>query len=201
MKERVHGNSTMRRGLVMLGRLTALVAMAICTLMSEGAGAAGPELPTLQPGVLRIGTYFVNPPFDLIVNTVRTPKIRSLSDLRDAVVGVQAVTTDDDVALRMQKAGQIRGVKVYPFDRVAQAMSDLAAGRISAVMKVHPVAVWLARQKPELHIVAQVPDDPQPLGIGFNKQTPALVAAVDRALADMKQDGAYERLARKWSVP
>jgi len=186
----------------MLGRLTALVSMAICILlMSEGAGAAGPELPTLQPSVPRVGTYFVNPPFDLIVNTVRTPKIRSLSDLRDAVVGVQAVTTDDDVALRMQKAGQIRGVKVYPFDRVAQAMSDLAAGRISAVMKVHPVAVWLARQKPELHIVAQVPDDPQPLGIGFNKQTPALVAAVDRALADMKQDGAYERLARKWSVP
>jgi len=71
----------------MLGRLTALASMAICILlMSEGAGAAGPELPTLQPGVLRIGTYFVNPPFDLIVNTVRTPKIRSLSDLRDAVV-------------------------------------------------------------------------------------------------------------------
>ena len=28
-----------------------------------------------------------------------------------------------------------------------------------------------------------------------------LVAAVDRALADMKQDGAYARLARKWGVP
>ena len=94
----------------MLGRLTALASMAICILlMSEGAGAAGPELPTLQPSVPRVGTYFVNPPFDLIVNTVRTPKIRSLSDLRDAVVGVQAATTDYDVALRMQKAGQIRG--------------------------------------------------------------------------------------------
>ena len=260
----------------MVGRVTALVSMAICILLiSEGAGAAGPALPTLQPGVLRIGTYFVNPPFeysvrgkhvgfevdlmtdvarrlglrptfvatrwevmlaqmqahrydcivggititparqktldystpymtttlDLIVNTVRTPKIRSLSDLREAVVGVQAATTDYDVALRMEKAGQIQGVKVYPFDRIARGMSDLAAGRIAAVMKVHPVAVWLARQKPELHIVAQVPDDPQPLGIGFNKQTPALVAAVDRALADMKQDGAYERLARKWGVP
>ncbi len=68
-------------------------------------------------------------------------------------------------------------------------------------MKVHPVAVWLARQKPGLRVVAYVPDDPQPLGIGFNKQTPALVAAVDRVLADMKKDGAYERLARKWGVP
>jgi len=48
----------------MVGRLTALASMAICILllMSEGAGAAGPVLPTLQPGVLRIGTYFVNPP-------------------------------------------------------------------------------------------------------------------------------------------
>src|SRR6185295_15118806 len=51
--------------LVMVGRLTALVSMAICILlMGEGARAAGPALPTLQPGVLRIGTYFVNPPFE-----------------------------------------------------------------------------------------------------------------------------------------
>jgi hypothetical protein len=47
----------------MVGRLTALASMALAILlMSGGAGAAGPALPTLQPGVLRIGTYFVNPP-------------------------------------------------------------------------------------------------------------------------------------------
>jgi len=250
--------------------------MAISILvLGERASAADRALPTLQPGVLRIGTYFVNPPFeyraggkhvgfevdlmtevarrlglrptfvdtrwevilaqmeahrydcivggititparqkaldystpymtttlDIIVNTGRTPQIRSLGDLKDAVVGVQAATTDYDAALRMQKTEQIKDVKVYPFDRISQAMTDLAAGRITAVMKVHPVAVWLARQKPGLRVVAHVPDDPQPLGIGFNKQTPALVAAVDRVLADMKQDGGYERLARKWGVP
>ena len=257
-------------------RLFLLAWMAICGLViGESAAAAEPSLPTLHPGVLRIGTYFVNPPFeysaggkhvgfevdlmrevadrlglrptfvgtrwevilaqmeahrydcivggititparqttldystpyvtttlDIIVNTVRTPEIRSLGDLKDAVVGVQAATTDYDAALRLQKAEQIKGVRVYPFDRIAQAITDLAAGRITAVMKVHPVAVWLARQTPGLRVVAHVPDDPQPLGIGFNKQTPALVAAVDRVLADMKKDGAYERLARKWGVP
>jgi len=245
-------------------------------VVSGWADAKAPErVPTLEPGVLRVGTYFVNPPFeyvsdgrkvgfevdlireiarrlhlkplfvntrweiilqqmregrydcivggititparqktldystpymtttlDIIVNTGRTPQIRSLGDLKDAVVGVQAATTDYDAALRMQKTEQIKDVKVYPFDRISQAMTDLAAGRITAVMKVHPVAVWLARQKPGLRVVAHVPDDPQPLGIGFNKQTPALVAAVDRVLADMKQDGGYERLARKWGVP
>ena len=52
-------------------------------------------------------------------------------------------------------------------------MVDLAAGRITAVMKVYPVAAWLAQQTPDLVIVAQVPDDPQPLGIGFARTIPA----------------------------
>jgi ABC-type amino acid transport substrate-binding protein len=80
-------------------------------------------------------------------------------------------------------------------------MTDLAAGRISAVMKVDPAAAGLARQTAGLRIVAQLPDDPQPLGIGFNKNSPLLVAKVNGVLSDMKQDGTYARLARKWGVP
>jgi len=33
-------------------------------VLGESASAADRALPTLQPGVLRIGTYFVNPPFE-----------------------------------------------------------------------------------------------------------------------------------------
>ncbi|MFC4121853.1 transporter substrate-binding domain-containing protein [Nonomuraea zeae] len=80
-------------------------------------------------------------------------------------------------------------------------MRDLGAGRITAVMKVFPVAAWLARKAPGLRIVAQVPDAPQPLGIGFSKADPGLVAAVDQALAALKRDGSYSELARKWGVP
>ena len=47
----------------------------------------------------------------------------------------------------------------------------------------------------------EVPDDPQPLGIGFARNNPGLLAAVNRALADMKRDGTYARLAQKWGVP
>jgi polar amino acid transport system substrate-binding protein/cystine transport system substrate-binding protein len=49
--------------------------------------------------------------------------------------------------------------------------------------------------------VAQLPDDPQPLGIGFNKNSPLLVARVNGVLSEMKQDGTYTRLAHKWGVP
>jgi ABC-type amino acid transport substrate-binding protein len=186
---------------------------------------ASPKALTLVPGILRIGTYFVNPPFEyifrrkkvgfevdlireiarrlrleplfvntqweiilqqmqdgrydciiggititparqatlawsdpymtttlsLVINSTKTPQIRSLADLKEAEVGVQAATTDYDVAIAMQRRGKIAKVKVYPFDQIADAMTDLAAGRITAVMKVYPVAAWLARQTRSAH--------------------------------------------------
>jgi ABC-type amino acid transport substrate-binding protein len=114
---------------------------------------------------------------------------------------VQAATTDYDVALVMQKRGELGSIKVYPFDRIEQAMRDLEPGRIMAVMKVTPVAAWLAAKSPDLRIVAQVPDDPQPLGIGLGKNQPVLLAAVNGALAAMQRDGSLYQLKKKWSVP
>jgi ABC-type amino acid transport substrate-binding protein len=101
----------------------------------------------------------------------------------------------------MQKRGEIGIVKVYLFDRIEEAMTDLEAGRITAVMKVAPVAAWLAAKSPDLRIVAQVPDDPQPLGIGFGKNEPALLAAVNGALVAMQRDRSMDRLKNKWGVP
>jgi ABC-type amino acid transport substrate-binding protein len=233
------------------------------------------KVQTLKPGVLRIGTYFVNPPFEfiskgrkvgfevdlmkeiarrlrlraafvntrwevilqqmqegrydcivggititparsrvlawsdpymtttlsLIVNSIKTPAIQGLAGLKDATVGVQAATTDYDAAVSMRQRGEIKAVKVYPFARIAEATADLSAGRLTAVMKVYPVAAWLTRRTPGLRIVAQVPNDPQPLGIGFNMGNPTLLAAVNRTLEEMKRDGSGARLARKWNVP
>jgi ABC-type amino acid transport substrate-binding protein len=254
----------------------AAVASLLLVATTTGADAElSSKLQTLTPRVLRIGTYFVNPPFEfvakgkrvgfevdlmnevarrlrlrpvfvdtqwevilrqmedhrydcivggititaarqdklawsdpymtttlsLVVNMAKTPQIRGLADMKEATVGVQAATTDYDAALAMQKRGEIRKVEVYPFDRIEIAMADLVAGRITAVMKVYPVAAWLARRNPDLHIVAQLPHDPQPLGIGLEKSNPVLLGAVNAALADIKQSGGYARLARKWDLP
>lgn len=259
----------------MTWRASAVVVVFIFAVSGLADAKAPERVPTLVPGVLSVGTYFVNPPFEyvsdgrkvgfevdlireiarrlhlkplfvntrwevilqkmregrydcivggititparqvtlawsdpymtttlsLVINSTKTPQIRSLADLKDAEIGVQAATTDYDVAVAMQRRGQIGKVKVYPFDRIADAMTDLDAGRITAVMKVYPVAEWLARRTPGLRIMAQVPNDPQPLGIGFNKNNPELLAAVNGALSAMKQDGTYARLARKWGEP
>lgn len=151
--------------------------------------------------ILAWSTPYMTTTLSLVVDGRRSPGLRGIADFRRATVGVQAATTDYDIAARMQQRGEIAGVKVYPFARIQDAMVDLAAGRITAVMKVYPVAAWLARRTPGLVIAAQVPDDPQPLGIGFRPDNPGLRAAVNRALAEMTRDGAYARLAQQWGVP
>ena len=251
------------------------MAVAMVMMVQSLAATAGTgPLRTLAPGTLRVGTYFVNPPFEfvakgvdagfevdlmeeiarrlglklifanthwetilkemedhrydcivggititpkrervlawsvpyltttlsLVVNGARSPAIHNLADLKGSLVGVQAATTDYDAALLMKKRGQIGGIKIYPFDRIERAMTDLEAGRITAVMKVAPVAAWLAAKTAGLRVVAQVPDDPQPLGIGFGKDQPGLLAAVNGALTAMQRDGRMNQLKKKWAV-
>ena len=248
-------SSTARR------RNTARIAALLLAAIFASADAEA-KVQTLAPGVLRIGTYFANPPFEyvasgknigfevdlmneiarrlhlrsvfvntqrevilqqmrdgrydcivggititaarqqtlawsdpymtttlsLIVNSAKTPQIHGLAGMKEATVGVQAATTDYDVAIKLQERGTIKGIKVYPFDRIADAITDLSAGRITAVMKVYPVAAWLARRTPGLRIVGQIPDDPQPLGIGFNKDNLGLVSAVNAAGDEARRD-------------
>jgi ABC-type amino acid transport substrate-binding protein len=159
---------------------------------------------TITPDRRRILAWsmpYMTTTLSLVIDRNRSPQIRSIADLRTASVGVQAATTDYDIAVKMQQQAHIGSVRDHPFDRIQDAMVDLAAGRITAVMKVYPVAAWLAARTPGLAIVAQVPDDPQPLGIGFAKDNAALLRAVEDALADMQRDGSHARLARKWGVP
>ena len=243
-------------------------------LLLPARGRAEPTMRLLRPGELRVGTYFVNPPFEfidkdarvgfevdlidataqklqlqsvfvdtrwevilhdmernrfdciiggititperekvldwstpymvttlsLIVDDRRMPQATSLADLTTAAVGVQADTTDYDAALALHRAGRIESVKVYPFARIGDAIADLVAGRIGAVMKIYPVAAYITRQTPGLKIVAQIPADPQPLAIGFNRENPGLLATVDGALATLKSDGTYRSLMTKWSL-
>src|ERR1700722_9149352 len=261
-----------RTSLVYPGKVGAIGTLLVIVSV---AALANHRLSTLAPGTLRIGTYFVNPPFEyvstgaklgfevdlmneiarrlglapvfvntqwetilreteggrydcivggitvppnrerilawsspymtttlsLVVNRAKTPAIRSIADLKNASVGVQAATTDYDAAIVMQKQGEIRSVKVYPFDRIEEAMADLEAGKITAVMKVAPVAAWLAAKRPNLRIVAQVPNDPQALGIGFAKRNSEMVMAVNQVIATLQRDGSLKRLKEKWSVP
>ena len=100
--------------------------------------------------MLAWSTPYMTTTLSLVIDSRRSPQIRGIADLKTASVGVQAATTDYDIAVKMQQRGEIGSIRVYSFARIQDAMVDLAAGRITAVMKVYPVAAWLARQTPGL---------------------------------------------------
>jgi polar amino acid transport system substrate-binding protein len=133
----------------------------------------------------------------LVVNRARTPAIRSVGDLRGQTVGIQQGNTSDLVARRLRAEGAIAAIQYYPYHGILDALDDLAAGRVGALIKLYPVASWLVRDRPGLAVVQQIPTHEQ-LGIAVARTNAPLCDAMDRALEALKQRGAFQTLCRKW---
>jgi polar amino acid transport system substrate-binding protein len=65
------------------------------------------------------------------------------------------------------------------------------------VIKLAPVLRWLVRDRPALAVVAEIPTHER-LGIAVALNNAALCAAIDSALAALKQDGTFDTLYRQW---
>ncbi|MFC4121852.1 substrate-binding periplasmic protein [Nonomuraea zeae] len=64
--------------------------------------------------ILSWSAPYLTTTLSLVTDARRNPAIRGIGDLKGASVGVQAATTDYDVALRMRAEGEIGKVGVYP---------------------------------------------------------------------------------------
>ena len=91
----------------------------------------------------------------LVVNIQRTPEIRSVSDLKGKLIGVQRGNTSEPVVERLKAEGKIADVRIYPYGGIAAMLDDLEAGRIQSVMKLAPVMYWLTRDRPSLRVVEE----------------------------------------------
>jgi hypothetical protein len=90
-------------------------------------------------------------------------------------LGISSVTGEDDLYV-FPRREDLRRLRVELTRTLVTG--DLVRGGddgITAVMKVAPVAAWLAARRPDLRVAVQGPDDPQPLGIGFGKNQAALL--------------------------
>lgn len=133
----------------------------------------------------------------LIVNSVRNPTARTTTDLHGLTAGIQCGNTSDAVAQRLLAEGKIARIRYYPYLGILDALDDLSAGRIGAVIKLYPVAVSLVKGRPDLAVVAQIPTH-EHLGIAFARTNIVLRDAVNSALESLKQRGVVDALRRTW---
>jgi ABC-type amino acid transport substrate-binding protein len=122
-------------------------------------------------------------------------RIKAIDDLSEATVGVQAGSTGQLKGEDLYDDGQVGEVR--PYRTIGEAFSDLRAGRIDGVIyDLSAVHKKVTENEGEIRYVESIPTGEQ-YGIAFPKDS-VLVEPVNQALAEMKEDGTYEKLYKKW---
>jgi ABC-type amino acid transport substrate-binding protein len=130
-------------------------------------------------------------PADLAVMVKRGSDIESPDDLKEKTVGAQRGSAG--AAYARNETGA-RFVRTYAL--VDDAYAALAAGQVDAVIHEYPVTRFAQRSRRDLAVVATIGTD-EDYGFAFPEGSP-LEARVDRVLEQIKRDGTYARIYRKW---
>lgn len=139
---------------------------------------------------------FSMPYFDAGVGAAR-PKGSSIAkpaDLKGKVVGVQIGTSGERYVKGDLKNVGIKEVKTY--DTILLALKDLENGRVDAVVNPLPSIKYNLKGLKNLEVtdvwVSRV------VGINTRKEDAALLAQINKHLADLKKEGFLDKLTQKW---
>lgn len=119
--------------------------------------------------------------------------IAEVGDLEGLTVGAQDGTTGETYANDETAAGEVRGFPSGP-----ATLAALNNGQVEAVLIDDPVVQDAINQGQKGFEVATVIPTGEFYGLAMSKNTPALVEAVNGALADMKKDGGLDKIFQEW---
>ncbi len=128
---------------------------------------------------------------DQSVTVKKGSGIDSIDKFEGKTAAVQIGTTGELVAK------DIKDVTVKTYDDILLAFEDLKAGRVDSVVSDSYVGYAYAAKDDALTVGFDIATDEQ-LGIGFAKDTPELVEAVNKALKEIMEDGTYDEIYEKW---
>jgi L-cystine transport system substrate-binding protein len=118
--------------------------------------------------------------------------IKTFEDLKGKKAA-QSLTSD------IGKIAKDNGAEIVQIDGFNQAIDLLVSNRVDATVNDSLSFLDLKKQKPETPIksVADYNNATQS-ALLFNKGNDELVEAVNKAIADMKEDGTYLKISEKW---
>jgi cystine transport system substrate-binding protein len=135
--------------------------------------------------------YVVSSP-QLIVRANETRQLATAGDLKGKRIGVGQGSNYADMAKSIEGAD----VRTYP--GASEYLQDLAAGRIDVALNDSLLIPYL-QQKTKLPVKAGAPlGAVESNAIPFRKGNPKFKQAIDKALADIKADGSYLQISKRW---
>ncbi len=123
--------------------------------------------------------------------------VRTKADLAGKIVGAQEGSSAVDAVKKEDAVFQsLKELKTFG-DNVT-ALMDLATGRLEAVVVDEVVGRYYVAKKPDQYAVLEEHFGTEDYGVGVRKEDTELQQKLDKALADMKQDGAAAKIAEQW---
>lgn len=120
-------------------------------------------------------------------------KIKSVDDLKGKNVGVQIGSGSEQIA------DKLKGLKkVARYDYNPEAFIDLKLGRIDAIIVGYAYAVVQKDFAKNFKIADTI--EPAEVVAVMRKNDDTLKSKIDTALKELKADGTYDKLVKKWLV-
>ncbi|MCD2436047.1 basic amino acid ABC transporter substrate-binding protein [Acidaminococcus sp. NSJ-142] len=118
--------------------------------------------------------------------------IKGIQDLEGKKIAVQIGTTG------AERAGKVPGAQVTSFDTNSQVFLELNNKGVDAVIIDKPVAAYYLTQegKDKAMLVGETLEA-EDYGMAFKKDS-KLAADVNKALAELKKNGEYDKIYTKW---
>lgn len=136
--------------------------------------------------------YVISSP-QLIVRQNETRNFKSLADLRGKKLGVGTGSNYEQIARA------VGGIDIRTYKAAPDTLRDLSLGRIDAALNDRLLAQYLVKQSGlPLKPGAVISGDRTQMGIPVRKGNPQFLAALNKALADIKADGSYANISQKW---
>lgn len=100
----------------------------------------------------------------------------------------------------LSELGLRDAIRIEQADSKKDAMAQLAVGEVEAVIMPHRVARYLAAQYGVKLRVLWQPNNATPVAMAVTKGNEALLQKLNRALAQLEQDGTLDRLRKQWEI-
>ena len=124
-------------------------------------------------------------------------KFDSIDSLKGKQIGIQNGTTHQKYLME-----QFKDMKIVPYESYQNAVLDLKGGRIDAVFGDTAVINEWLKSNDNLKTVGERVTDPEYFGTGLaiavRKGNSELKDKLNKALGEVKADGTYDTLYKKW---
>ena len=135
-----------------------------------------------------------------VIITLSDSKINSKADLKNAKVGAQNESSAvDAINKEAELLKSFKDGKVYTFETNNDALMDLEAKRIDAVVADEIlVRYYISKKGADKYKILKDDFGSETYGVGIRKDDKTLLEKVNKAFEDMKKDGTAKKISEKW---